>query len=395
MQFLYTARTESGKRFRDQISAPTKQAAITALKEKKLIVTSLVKMQKGTQIYFGGVPMSQKIGFTKNLSIMLRSGVSLAESLETLSLQAKGKLHEILTQVHKDVESGKTFSDALSKHTAFNTYYVSMIKSGEESGNLADNLDLLSTRYKKDHELLQKVKGALVYPVIVLALAIGLGISVTLYVFPKLIVLFKTMKYELPWYTRLMISVSTFLSQHGIATIFGVVVGIALIIYIATRKFALPFTHRVYLHLPGIGGVMHTMNMARFSMIFGSLLKAGIPIAKALETSGNIIGNEVYKREILSAVPRVKSGEPFSSVVEESSLFPIFATRMLVIGEQTGKLTDMLHYLSEFYESELDEELKNLSVILEPALILFIGLIVLSVALSIITPIYNFVGAVS
>ncbi len=396
MKFLYTARTEGGKRFRDQIAATSKQAALNALKQKKLIVTSLTRIERGTQIYIGGVTNSQKISFTKNLAIMLRSGVGLAESLETLTLQAKGKLHEVLHEVHKEVVSGKTLADALGQHAStFSGYYVNMVRAGEESGNLADNLELLANRFSKDHEITQKVKGALLYPAIVLILALILGISVTLFVFPKLTVLFKSMKYELPIYTRAMIAVSTFLSQHGIATLIIAIVVITGLVWLARSKFAAPFFHRLYLHIPGLSQIIHTMNMARFSVIFGSLLRAGIPIAKALETTGNIIGNEVYKREILRAVPRVKAGEPFSSVIEESSLFPIFTTRMLVIGEQTGKLNDMLGYLSGFYEEELDDTLKNLSTVLEPALIVIIGLVVLAVAVSIITPIYNFVGAVS
>ncbi len=396
MKFLYTARTESGKRFRDQISATSKQNALNALKQKKLIVTSLTRIERGTQFYIGGVPNSQKISFTKNLAVMLRSGVGLAESLETLTLQAKGKLHEVLHQVHKDVVSGKTLADAMGNNSStFNGYYVNMVRAGEESGNLAENLELLANRFAKDHEIIQKVKGALLYPAIVLILAILLGVSVTLFVFPKLTVLFTSMKYELPWYTKAMIATSQFLSNFGIQTLIAVIILIFALVWMAKSKWAAPFFHRVYLHIPGLASILHTMNMTRFSVIFGSLLKAGIPIAKALETTGNIIGNEVYKREIVKAVPRVKAGEPFSSVIEESPLFPIFATRMLVIGEQTGKLNDMLSYLSKFYEEELDDTLKNLSTILEPALIVIIGGVVLAVAISIITPIYNFVGAVS
>jgi type IV pilus assembly protein PilC len=327
---------------------------------------------------------------------MLKAGVGLDECLETLANQSKGKLGEVLFEIHKDVVSGMTLADAVAKHEKiFNSYYVSMIRAGEESGNLVEDLEQLASRYEKDHDLLLKVRSALLYPSIVLALAIGLGISVTMFIFPKLITLFNSIKYELPWYTKAMISTAKFLTTYGWQTMFGIIIFIALIIYLAKKPFSAPVMHRFYLNFPIVGQIDHTLNMSRFCLIFGTLLKSGIPIAKALTITGNLMGNVVYKETLLSAVTRVKNGEPFSSVIEDSELFPLFAKRMLIIGEQTGKLTDMLLYLSNFYESELDSMLKNLSTILEPVLIVFIGLVVLSVALSIITPIYNFVGQVS
>ncbi len=396
MKFLYTATTPSGKRVRDEIGADSKEIAINNLKKKGFTVTSLSKIESGKQIYIGGVTTTAKIVFTKNLAVMLRAGVGLDECLETLAAQSKGKLGEILSNIHKDVTSGMTLADAFEKHDKiFNKYYISMVRAGEESGNLAEDLEQLSVRYEKDHDLVTKVRSALLYPSIVLALAVVLGISVTSFVFPKLILLFKSMRYELPWYTKAMIAVANFLVAYGWQTILGIVILISLIIYLAKKPFSAPLMHRIYLHLPIVGGIDHTLNMSRFCLIFGTLLKSGIPIAKALEITANLMGNVVYRDTLLAAVKRVKNGEPFSSVIEDSELFALFAKRMLIIGEETGKLTDMLIYLSNFYEAELDATLKNLSVILEPALILIIGLVVLTVALSIITPIYNFVGQVS
>ncbi len=396
MKFLYTATTPEGKKVRAEIQAASRQVALTELTAKRFVVTSLIRLEYGKQIYLGGVTQNQKIVFTKHLAIMLKSGVGLAESLETLSAQSKGKLGEILHYVKKDVESGMRLSDAFAKYPkVFNQYFLSMVKTGEESGNLADDLEQLSVKYAKDHDLVSKVKGALIYPAIILALAITLGMTISLFVFPKLTNLFKSLKYQLPWYTRAMIGISNFLSAHGVIAVFLFILAILTIVYLSRQQFAAPVVHRIYLHTPIIGEILHTFNMARFSMIFGSLLKSGIPISSALPVTANMIGNVVYREALLKAVPRVKAGEPFSSVIDESTLFPPFTTKILVIGEQTGSLAEMLSYLSEYYEHELDMTLKNLSTVLEPALIISIGLVVLAIALSIITPIYNFVGLVS
>ncbi len=327
---------------------------------------------------------------------MLKAGVGLAEALDTLSVQSKGKMSDVLHFVRKDVEQGMKLSDAFAKHgDVFNQYYISMVKTGEESGSLAEDLEQLSVKYSKDHDLVSKVKSALIYPAIVLALTVGLGMAISVFILPKLIPLFKSLKYKLPWYTKAMISASDFLSKHGIVTILGFVVIVTGLIYLIRRPFMAKFVDPIYLRLPIIGEIIHTFNMARFSMILNSLLRSGTPIAPALTTTSDMLSNVVYKKALLDSVPRVKSGEPFSSVIDESSLFPKFTTKILVIGEQTGSLTDMLGYLSDYYDHELDAILKNLSTILEPALIIFIGLVVLAVALSIITPIYNFVGVVS
>ncbi len=396
MKFLYTATDTTGKKIRAEIIAASRQGAISNLKSRKLVVTSLIRLERSRKFYIGGVTTSQKIVFTKHLAVMLKAGVGLAEALDTLSSQSKGKMSEILHFVMKDVDQGMKLSDAFSKHqNVFNQYYISMVKTGEESGNLAEDLEQLSTKYAKDHDLVVKVKSALLYPAIVLALTVALGMSISIFILPKLIPLFKSLKYNLPWYTKAMISISAFLSDYGIAAVIGLIVIVVLFIYLIRRPFMARYIHPIYLRLPILGEIIHTFNMARFSMILGSLLKSGIPISPALTTTANMLGNVVYRKALLDAVPRVKSGEPFSSVIEESPLFPQFATKILVIGEQTGSLTDMLLYLSDYYEHELDTTLKNLSTILEPALIIFIGLIVLAVALSIITPIYNFVGVVS
>ncbi len=396
MKFLYTATTKEGKRVRAEILAASRQEALSTLKSKLLTVTSLTHMEKGRQIYIGGITAVQKVVFTKHLAVMLRSGIGLREALSTIALQSKGKLQEVLNKVCSDVESGIKFSDALAKHKkVFNQYYISMVSVGEESGHLVEDLEQLSAKYAKDHDLMLKVRSALMYPGVVLGLTFGLMMAIAIFILPKLTLLFKSLKYQLPWYTKVLLVVSQFFAHYGIEAFVGIIVGICAIVWVVRQPFSAPVVHRIYLKLPIVGNIVRTVNLARFSMICGSLLKSGIPITQALTTTGNVIDNVVYRKALLDAVPRVNKGEPFSSAIEDSNLFPLFVVRMIAAGEQTGELANMFLYLSNFYEEELDATLKNLSVLLEPALLIFISIIVLGIALSIISPIYNFIGSLS
>jgi type IV pilus assembly protein PilC len=235
----------------------------------------------------------------------------------------------------------------------------------------------------------------MLYPALVLGMTVGLGMIISLFVLPRLSGLFKAFEFELPWYTRMMIWLSQYMAHYGLITFalfIGALVGL---VWLARQPFSAPVVHRLYVTIPIVKTISRTVNLARFSMVMGSLLKSGIPITMAVQITGSVLGNAAYSQVLKRAVPRVETGEPLSSILEESDLFPPFLTRMLLIGEQTGKLEDMLAYLSEFYEAELDTTLKNLSTIIEPVMLVGIGIIVAAVALSIIAPIYNFVGSIS
>lgn len=395
MKFLYTATGKDGKKSGAEIEAPNRQAALKLLKELKLTVTSLMAVERGKELYLSKISQLQKVVLTKHLAIMLHAGIALDEALRILEMQSKGKLRAVLAEVRQRVESGERLADAFSGHpSVFNTFYVNMVRAGEESGNLADNLEQLALRYGKDFELRRKAQSAMLYPALVLVLTGALGMVVSLFVLPRLTTLFRAFRFELPWYTRLLISVSEFMADYGILTFVLVILAVVGAAWLFRAPFAAPVVHRLYLRVPVAKEISRTVNLARFSMVLGSLLRSGVPITAAVAVTGNVLGNAAYRDTLLRAVPRVDTGEPLSSILEESPLFPMFTTRMLQVGEQTGKLEDMLAYLSQFYESELDNTLKNLSTLIEPVLLVTVGLIVAFVALSIITPIDNFIGQI-
>jgi len=235
----------------------------------------------------------------------------------------------------------------------------------------------------------------MLYPAIVMSLTGGLGVLIALFVLPRLTTLFSSFDFQLPLATRILFAISIFLSDYGIEFVLGMSVLIVGVIWLSKAKFAAPFVHRVYLHLPIVKRVVKELNLTRFSLVLGSLLSSGIPIRESIKITSDVLGNKVFHKILVDSVPKISAGEPLSVVLEEHpSVFPPFVTRMIAIGEESGQLESVLAYLSDFYENELDQSLKNISVLIEPVLLIFIGLVVAFFALAVITPVYNFVDVI-
>ncbi|MFC1787794.1 type II secretion system F family protein [Patescibacteria group bacterium] len=395
MKFHYQATARDGKKIRGNLEAESRLGAVQELKGRELVITSLTVEQKARDLSFGKVSFLDKVILAKHLAIMLHSGVSLNESLKTLELQATGKMKKIYASVRAQVEAGKPFSVALSDYEhVFGKYFINVIRAGEVSGSLAQNLEELSIRMGKDYLLQKKARGAMLYPIIVLTLTVGLGLVVSVFVLPSLTNLFRAFEFDLPLSTRILIAVSKFLVEYGTITILAFVLAVILVIWVAKQSFATPVFHRFYIYVPFLKKVTKLVNLSRFSTILGSLLKSGIPIDRALKITADVLGNEMYSRSLRQILPRVDAGEPLSSGLRGQVLFPAFLTQMIQVGEETGKLEDVLLYLGGFYESEFESTMKNLSTIIEPVLLIVIGLVVTGVALAIITPIYSFIDVI-
>lgn len=397
MKFIYQAKTKKGASKSGELDAADRDEALRTLKERNLVVVSLVREQtKSLGISIRPISVFERVVLTKHLGIMLKAGVNLDEALRIAELQATGKLRAVLTKVREDVEGGMRLADALAQHPkVFSQYYVNMVKAGEESGNLAQNLEQLSVRFSKDFELRQKALAAMLYPAIVVGLTFGLAMIISLFVLPRLSSLFSAFSFELPWSTRALIFVSQVLADYGTWIVLVLVAFLVGLILIARSQFARPFVDGLMLRIPVVKNITKPLNLARFSNVLGSLLQSGLPIGAALAVTQQVIGNIQYKRAIAKAAERVDRGEPLAEALSaDEFLFPPFVHRMIQIGDETGKTEDVLRYLSEFYENELDVTLKNLSTIIEPVLLVSIGLVVAFVALSIITPIYGFISAV-
>lgn len=342
----------------------------------------------------GGVSLTDKALLAKHLALLLKSGLTLTDALGVASESSRGPLKKVLQTVGRAVESGQTFSTALAVYPkVFPGFFINAVYVGESSGNLAGNLENISAELEKEKELTAKVKGAMVYPLVVLAIAFILGLALSFLVLPKIVPLFQGLKINLPWSTRALIGFSTLMESYGVYIFIGLVAFIIILIWLLRRNFLAPFTHWILARAPVIGRLTRDLNLARLTRTLGLLLKSGLNIVEALNIAEKSVGNYYYRRALRLAGQTVSGGGRLSAALGRSpDLFPLLLQKMIKVGEESGRFEDTLFYLSDFYEAELNKSTKNLSTALEPALLLVIGLAVAGLALAIITPIYELSG---
>src|SRR3989344_5932026 len=335
--------------------------------------------------------------FARNLEVMIRSGMQILQSLDILKKQARSKAFvKILDSVIFDVKNGHFLSAGLEKYkTVFGEFFINLIRVGEASGTLSENLKYLADELRKKDELTKKIRGAMAYPMIIMLATVGITSIMIFVIFPKILPVLTSINVELPLVTRAFIAMSNFLIKYGYLVGVGFVVliiGIWLILRIPKVRF---FWHKILVSMPIIKDMVRSVNIISFARTIGLLLKAGIKIVEALEITANTLGNMVYRQEVLRVAEGVRRGDPMSKYfVEDTKLFPPIFSQMIVVGENTGKLDESVLFLADFYESELDESIKNISTFIEPVLLLVMGLIVAFVALAIITPIYKITQAI-
>ncbi len=346
------------------------------------------------EIGFGRVNLTQKAILAKHLAVMLNAGLTLSESLTVAIDSASGALKRVLRQVRQSVESGSAFSVALAVWPkVFPGVFVSAVYAGERSGNLATNLTNLSHALEKERALVSKVKSAMVYPGIVLTATLGLGLAIAFFILPKITPLFRGLKVELPWTTRALIAFADFIDLHGPVFFTSLVLAIIFFHWLLKQRFMAPLTHWVILRLPAFGRIVLNLNLARLASTLGLLLKSGVNVDEALTIAEKTTNNFYFRHALRRISTDVGRGLKLSqSFAQFPKLFPLLFTRMTGVGEVSGRFEETFFYLAEFYEDEVDTSTKSLSTALEPILLLFIGLIVAGLALSIITPIYEITG---
>lgn len=346
-------------------------------------------------ISIGGVNDTDILLFTKHLSVGLKAGLTIVDALEMLYDQGTGKMKEMLGQIKDTVSSGKPFYETLAAYPKyFSPLYVSMIKTGEITGNLEDNLGHLADNLWKNHEIKQKVKSAMIYPTIVFVAIVGLGFAISIFVLPKILPLFKTMNVELPMATKGLIFIANLFANHGLPISIGFIIFVMFTGWLLRQNFIKPITHRIILVLPIVKTIVKNLNIARFTNTLSTLLSSGMTVDASLQIIVEATQNVLYKETVQSLIAEVQKGKRIASVLTYyPALFPPLTSRMIAMGEQTGSLGKTLKYLSEFYEEEIDSTMKNLGNILEPVLLMVIGVIVGTVAIAILGPIYQITGS--
>ena len=400
MKYNYQARTTKGEIQSGIVEASSREAAISLLRKYGLYVTILEEVAapplyaKKIKI-FERVSRSDIVLFSRQLSIMFKSKVPLVEALGVLSAQTQNpELKEKILELSEDVEGGTSFSGALSRHPQiFSSFYIAMVKAGEVSGTLSESLEYLAEHLEREYHLTAKMRGALMYPSLIIFVVFLVLALMIFFVIPHLSEVLIGTDQELPTVTKIVIGLAAFLRNWGWVIVLGIV---ALILagfrYYRTKK-GKKFFDRIFLKLPIIGPFLKMLYITRFAENLSTLISGGLPIASALQTVGEIVGNTRYKEVIFDARDKVRKGEPISSVLARApEVFPPVFIQMTLVGEKTGTLDSTLMNIVNFYKKEIDRTIDNLLSILEPALIVILGVVVAGLMLAILVPLYQMIA---
>lgn len=400
MDIFYTAKSFSGETKSGQLKVKDERDLVSQLRADGFVLTSFKELKNeseaGTKVKFldrfSSISVAEKMMFARNLSVMISSGLPLSKALHNITAQTKNKrLIKVLESVGEDIQTGSGFADSLAKFPGiFDELFTNMIRVGEVSGNLEEVLNILSLQLEKDYELIKKVRGALVYPAVILV-AMGLvGIVMMVYVVPQITGVFKDLNATLPASTQFIINLSGWMKDYWYAFIIMLpLLGVA-VKFIGTTNFGKKMFGVILINIPVISNIVIKVNCARFARIYSSLLKSGVSVVEALNILSKTLTNYYYKRAFLLAIKEVQKGVNLSKIIlEEKKIFPVLVPQMIEVGEETGKTEAILAKLAEFYEEEVDQITKNLSSIIEPVLMLLIGTVVGFFAVSILQPMYS------
>jgi type IV pilus assembly protein PilC len=382
-------------------SAPDRAALESTLRREQIVVTSIKEKGKG----FGAAKLGQRQSvstkqlaiFTRQFSVMLDAGLPLVQCLDILSQQQENQYFaKILLLVREDVEAGSTLADSMSRHPkVFEQLYVNMVEAGETGGILDIILQRLSTFLEKMVKLKSDVKSALIYPVAVIAISIVVIAVIMIFVIPSFKSIFETLVGPgegLPWLTEVVVNMSSFLASYW--WIVGIFLGVLSFAFRAYYKT--PNGHKVIdgltLKIPVIGDILKKIAIARFSRTLGTLLSSGVPILEALNITARTSGNVVVEEAILVVRGAIEQGETFLEPLKAVKIFPPMVCQMIGIGEQTGALDAMLSKIADFYEQEVDAAIANLLAMLEPAMILFLGVTIGTIVIAMYLPLFSLIA---
>ena len=343
--------------------------------------------------YFTKLSLKDQVAFAKRLAFLIQADVPILESLRMMHKQTRSKARaKILARVIDDIANGQYLSTSLARYNnTFGEFAINIIKVGEEGGILDKNLEYLAEELNKKQELRRKIIGAMIYPIFITVATLGITGIITTYVFPKIMPIFNSFSANIPITTKMLIFVSNFLVNYGIFLIGGLI--LTSILFLITYKKVKPFNYavsRLFLTVPVFGQLALNYHMANFCRTLGLLLNCNLGIVTAANITANSTANLVYKKEIYKLAEEISKGRKISQHLDTSPrLFPEMVPQMVAIGEMTGNLGKTLLYLSDYYEGEVNEMTRNLSSTIEPVLLVFMGMIVGFVAVSVISPIYE------
>ena len=392
--YTYTARTVNGELKSATMDAASREDVVAQLRRQRLNVVKVdeQKSKKGG----GSIKMRDIVIFTRQFSTMINSGLPLVQALDILAKQSENPaLQEVTRTTVFDVESGHTVADALAKHPkAFNELYVNMVAAGEAGGILDTILMRLATFMEKNDALVRKVKGAMIYPGVIMGVA-GIAISVLLiFVIPVFQAMFASVNLELPLPTKIVVGMSEFLIGYWWAVL-ATAGGSAFLLrrYYATQDGRLVID-RLLLRVPVLGDVLRKSAVSRFTRTLGTLISSGVSILDGLEITAKTAGNRVISDAIMASRASIAGGDTIAAPLQKSNVFPPMVISMIAVGEQTGGLDEMLAKIADFYDEEVDAAVSNLLSMLEPIMIVFLGVVVGGMVVAMYLPIFDMINTV-
>ncbi len=391
--FAYTARdSSSGREIRNVIEAATEQAAIANLLNKNLLVVSIEeKIGKAGKTGGGSVALQDIVVFTRQLATMVDAGLAMVQSLQALSEQTTNKvMKDVIKDVTTRVEGGDSFSEALTKHPkVFNRLYVSMVGAGERGGLLAEILARLATYLENTARLRKKVKSAMMYPVAVTTIAIGITVFLLIKVVPVFGEIYSGFGAALPGPTQFLIDLSNLLRKWFILVAAAVAGAIWGWLYFIKTPQGRWFWDSRRIKLPMFGSIAHKICLARFTRTFASLIRSGIPILEVLQIVSATVGNVVMEKAIKTSAGDIEKGESITTALGKHPVFPSMVIRMITAGEQTGQIDKMMEKVADFLDEEIETTLSGLTSLIEPLLIVFLGVTVGGIAICMFLPIFK------
>lgn len=394
--FQYTARDAKGDLKTGSLEAANRDEVMTQLRRQRMNVVKVVEQAKAKQKTGGSITMRDIVIFTRQFSTMINSGLPLVQALDILSKQSESPaLAAVTRQVVFDVESGHTVADALAKHPkAFSDLYVNMVAAGEAGGILDTILMRLATFMEKNDALVRKVKGAMIYPGVIMSVAGGAILILLIFVIPVFQSMFDSVGLALPLPTRVVVGMSKFLTGYWWAVL-GILGGA----YFGIKKwYKTPDgklrLDRLMLQMPILGDVLRKSAVSRFTRTLGTLISSGVSILDGLEITAKTAGNRVISDAIMASRASIAGGDTISAPLARSNVFPPMVISMIAVGEQTGGLDEMLSKIADFYDEEVDTAVSNLLSLLEPVMIVFLGVVVGGMVVAMYLPIFDMINTV-
>ncbi len=400
--FVYTGEDRDGNPVRETVIASDRFAVYDIARTAGHSVAR-IEEQTGFQIqrwldvekinyYLSRVTEDELVMMTRNLGSMLTAGLTVGRALTVIQRQSRNpRLKGVIARITEQINKGGQFNEALREFPSeFNNLYIAMVRAGEESGNLADSLQTLAIQMERSSNLRKKIKGAMIYPSIVMVVMVVIGILMMIYVMPQITGVFKDMDMELPATTVFLIAASDFLVDYTLVALGGIVAGIVGFVYFLRTRIGKITTSWLVTRLPIIGTLAKETNAARTARTMSSLLGSGVDVIQSIEITEEVLQNVFYKQILRTARDRVEQGTALSETfIERADLYPVLVGEMILVGEETGQISGMLGELAIFYETEVERKTKDLSTIIEPLLMVVIGGSVGFFALALIAPIYS------